>query len=92
MSQPETISAEIAPCAEPGAPRFYDYPTEEGPEAGHGVPDAEDALQAATGFLECWGPTGDGLGDEVSVTVIDCGTGEQVCYRVTVDTGTMRPC
>lgn len=91
MSQPETISAGASPCAEPGAPRFYAYPTEEGPDAGHGVPDAEDHLQAAIGLLEVCGPPADTQG-RVSVTVIDCETGRRECFRIELATGRAGAC
>jgi hypothetical protein len=91
MSQPETIAAGDPPCAEPGAPRPYAYATEAGPDAGHGVPDAEDALQAAIGWLEVCGPPADEAGT-VSVTVIDCETGRRECFRIELASGRAGPC
>lgn len=91
MSRPETISAETSPCAEPGASRFCAYRTEDGPDAGQGVPDAEDALQAAIGFLEVSGPPGEAEAT-VSVTVIDCETGRRECFRIDLASGRAGPC
>jgi hypothetical protein len=91
MSQPAKHPADTTPCAEPGAPRFYAYPTDDGPDAGHGVPEAGDLLQAAIGFLECWGPPADSA-DTASVTVIDCESGERACFRIDLATGRAGPC
>ncbi|MBJ7409391.1 MAG: hypothetical protein JHD15_03375 [Phenylobacterium sp.] len=92
MSQVQDLRSQTEPCTTPEPGRFYAYATDEGPCAGHKVPGAESFTDAAIGFLECWGPSEDASGDEVSVTVIDCETGEQVCYKVAIDMGAMRPC
>lgn len=78
------------PCASPAPGRFYAYPTDEGPCSGQKVPEAESFTDAAIGFLECWGPN-DGQ-EEVSVTVIDCETGAEECFRIALATGAVRPC
>jgi hypothetical protein len=79
------------PCSSPASGRFYAYATNEGPCSGHKVQDADTFTEAAIGFLECWGP-GDEAAEEVSVTVIDCETGEEQCFRIAVATGAMRAC
>lgn len=91
MFQPETIATELSPCAEPGAPRFCAYRTEEGPDAARGVADAVDALQAAIGFLEICGPPDDAT-ETVSVTVVDCESGRRECFRIALATGHSAPC
>jgi len=91
MLQPDALTAEASTCDEAGAPRFCAYATDEGPDAARGVPDAQDALQAAIGFLEIWGPPADAE-PTVSVTVIDCESGRRECFRIELSTGRAGPC
>ncbi len=80
------------PCSSPARGRFYAYATEEGPCSGHKVREAESFTDAAIGFLECWGPGEDAAREHVSVTVIDCETGEELCFWIALATGAMGPC
>lgn len=92
MRQASLRSDPPAPCATPEPGRFYAYATDEGPCSGHKVAEAETFIDAAIGFLECWAPADGPAPEEVAVTVIDCETDEQHCFRVALDTGAMRPC
>lgn len=92
MSQAPDLTRQTDPCSTPEPGRFYAYPTPAGPCAGHKVPAAESFTEAAIGFLECWGPEDEDASDEVSVTVIDCESGEEQCFTIALATGVTRPC
>jgi hypothetical protein len=92
MNRASPSHRQSEPCASPAPGRFYAYATDEGPCSGHKVPEAERFTDAAIGFLECWGPDDDAGQEDVSVTVIDCETGAEECFRIAVATGAMRPC
>ena len=69
--------------------RFSVHGAEETPSRGHlveGVSFEDAALQ----FLEDRHPLADG--DEASVFVEDCETGEQQCFRIDLETGEAGPC
>lgn len=92
MSLAPDLTRQTEPCSTPEPGRFYAYPTEAGPCAGHKVPTAETFTDAAIGFLECWGPQDGVAADEVSVTIVDCETGEEQCFRIELASGAARPC
>jgi hypothetical protein len=56
----------------------------------HPVPDAETPLEAALLFVERWAAL-DGA-EEVAVTVIDCETGREQCFRIDLGSHTAGPC
>ena len=68
--------------------RFLAYCNEEARCSAHPIEHADGFLDAAVQFTERWA-SGDG---EVSVTVVDCETGEQHCFRVDLDTGHAGAC
>jgi len=70
------------------ARRFSAYSTDETRCRAHAVADAADFVEAAIAFAERWG-SGEG---EVSVTVVDCDTGEQQCFQIDLATGETGPC
>lgn len=68
--------------------RFSAYSNLESRSHAHSVPDATDFMDAAVLFAERWAST-DG---EVSVTVVDCDTGEQQCFHIDLGSGEAAPC
>lgn len=56
----------------------------------HPVPDAGSAMEAAILFAERWLP--DAVDGEVQVTVTDCGTGHEQCFRIDLGEGEAGPC
>jgi hypothetical protein len=74
--------------ARPEARRFSAHCTDESRVHAHSVPEATGFLDAAVTFAERWSS---GVG-EVSVTVTDCDTGEQQCFRIDLEAGEARPC
>jgi len=70
------------------ARRFSAYATDETRCRAHTVSEAADFVGAAIAFAERWGAV-DG---EVSVTVVDCDTGEQQCFHIDLATGETAPC
>ncbi|OYX33097.1 MAG: hypothetical protein B7Y99_07740 [Caulobacterales bacterium 32-69-10] len=56
----------------------------------HPMPDASTPLEAALLFVERWLP--DSVDGEVSVTVVECETGRQACFRIDLDEGSAGPC
>jgi hypothetical protein len=70
------------------ARRFSAHCTDEARVHAHAVPEAASFLDAAVMFAERW-TSGE---DEVSVTVVDCETGEQQCFRIDLDSGDAKPC
>ena len=73
----------------PTEPRHFSaYCTDESRGRAHAVPEATDFLDAAITFAERWSSDH----GEVSVTVVDCDTGEQQCFRIDLDAGEAAPC
>jgi hypothetical protein len=68
--------------------RFSVYATDEARHNGLAVSGVAEFLEAAILFAERWS-SGDG---DVSVTVIDCETGERQCFRIDLDSGEVRSC
>lgn len=77
------MSVQLAPR------RFSVHGVEDAPARAHIVQGAsfEDA---AMHFVQDRHPQGDG--DEVSLFVEDCETGERQCFRIDLDTGEAGPC
>ena len=59
--------------------------------AAHLVPEAASFVEAALMFTERWHPATEEDGS-VSVTVVDCDSGEQHCFTIDVDSGDVEPC
>ena len=53
----------------------------------HPIPDAADAMEAAVLFAERWPLSG-----QVSVTVTECETGREQCFRIDLEDGSVRSC
>ncbi len=70
--------------------RFLVRATAEPRAHAHPAPDAETALDAALLFTERWLPEADA--GEVSVTVIDCETGGEQCFRINLADHASAPC
>ena len=56
----------------------------------HPAPGASSALEAAILFAETWLP--DSADRAVSITVTDCETGHDQCFRIDLDDGSAQPC
>jgi hypothetical protein len=69
---------------------FIAHATQDARSHAHPMPDASTALEAALLFVERWLP--DSVDGEVSVTVIECETGRQACFRIDLDDGSSAPC
>jgi hypothetical protein len=70
--------------------RYCAYTAHDGRAHGH-VVEAEGFAQAAMSFIEVWHPAPDD-GHEVTVIVLDQGTGEQQCFVVDLGAGELEPC
>jgi hypothetical protein len=69
--------------------RYSVHGTEEVPSRGHLV-EGTTFEDAALHFLEACQPESEG--DEVSLIVEDCDTGERQCFRIDLATGETAPC
>ena len=69
--------------------RFSVHGAEEAPSRAHLV-EGVSFEDAALHFVEDRHPEGDG--DEVSLFVEDCETGERQCFRIDLETGEAGPC
>ena len=69
--------------------RFSVHGAEEAPSRAHLV-EGVSFEDAAMHFVEDRHPEGDG--DEVSLFVEDCETGERQCFRIDLETGETAPC
>ena len=67
--------------------RYSAYDNSEARHHAHTV-DASGFLDAALTYVERWG----GAHEQVSVTVVDCETGEQQCFRIDLEAGEAAPC
>jgi hypothetical protein len=56
----------------------------------HPVPEADSALEAALLFAERW--LAHAEAEEVSVTVVECETGREQCFRIDLGAHTAGPC
>ena len=68
--------------------RFLAYADDESRAKAHPVPEAEGFLDAAVIFAESWASAH----GEISVTVVDCETGERRCFRIDLESGEAGPC
>jgi hypothetical protein len=80
--QPMTVAASLERT-------FSVHGLEEAPSRGRQV-EAINFQDAALAFLETQHPQAEG--DEVSLLVEDCETGERQCFRVDIATGETAPC
>jgi hypothetical protein len=69
--------------------RFSVHGAEEAPSRAHLV-EGLSFEDAALHFVEDRHPEGEG--DEVSLFVEDCETGERQCFRIDLETGATAPC
>jgi hypothetical protein len=69
--------------------RFSVHGAEEAPSRAHLV-EGVSFEDAALHFVEDRHPEGEG--DEVSLFVEDCETGERQCFRIDLETGATAPC
>jgi hypothetical protein len=69
---------------------FIAFPTDQGRAHAHPAPDAETPLEAALLYVERWLP--DTVEGTVSVTVLECETGRQDCFRIDLDDGSAAAC
>lgn len=74
--------------ADPDTRRFTAYANDDSRSRAHAVPEATGFLDAAVLFAERW----HAAEGEVSVTVVDCETGERQCFRIDLDAGEANPC
>lgn len=68
--------------------RYAAYDNADARHHAHTIPEADGFLDAAVTFVERWASDA----DEVSVTVVDCETGEQQCFRIDLADGEAAPC
>ena len=71
--------------------QFSVHGVSETPSRAHMV-DGLSFEDAALHFVEDRHLEGDGAGDEVSLFVEDCATGERQCFRIDLETGATAPC
>ncbi len=69
--------------------RFSVHGADEAPSRAHMI-EGVSFEDAALHFVEDRHPQGDG--DEVSLLVEDCETGERQCFRIDLETGETAPC
>jgi hypothetical protein len=69
---------------------FFVHPAEGPVHAGHQVPFAQNAQDAALQYVELWRP--DAQDGDLKLIVEDCGTGRAACLTVHLATGDTRPC
>jgi hypothetical protein len=71
--------------------RYVAHAVEDHGRGSHLVPEAASFVEAAVMFAEHWHPTASDDG-AVSVTVVDCDSGEQHCFTIDIDSGDVEPC
>jgi hypothetical protein len=92
LSASAAFSDSAEPKEPPMPPVFVARVTHEDRAFSHPVLEAENALDAAIRFAERWAGHGEISGGELSVTVTECATGREQCFRIDLDDESAEPC